>query len=98
MGTEEHDDLAGDSRPVADDGPFTLRVDGEIFTVKIRSDGGCDYDWESGPNEGYGFGGGPARVAGDPLAQLPPDTVDDHRESIRGFLRQINPQTGYIGD
>jgi len=23
---------------------------------------------------------------------------DEHRESIRDFLRQINPETGYIGD
>ncbi|WP_228380564.1 hypothetical protein [Rhodococcus opacus] len=86
MRTENHDESAGGSRPTADDGSFTLTVDGEVFTVTLRPEepGACDCDWESGPNA--------------PSAPLQPNTIDEHRESIRDFLSQINPETGYIGD
>lgn len=106
MRTVDYDQASGDRRPTAGDGPFTLTVDGETFTVRLRPDepAACDYTWESGPNEGYGFSSF-QRVAypsiqdraGTPSA-LRPITVDEHRESIRDFLRQINPETGYIGD
>ncbi|AQA26144.1 hypothetical protein BTZ20_3354 [Rhodococcus sp. MTM3W5.2] len=98
MSAKDHVEPAGGSRPAADDGPFTLTVDGETFTVRRRPDGGCAYDWDSGPNEGYGFSSGRTRVVGDPDAVVPPHTVDEHRVSIRGFLSMINPETGYIGD
>lgn len=98
MNFADDDEPAGDRRPIADDGPFTLIVDGETFTVTLRADGGCDYDWNSGPNEGYGFSSSRTRVAGDPYAVLPANTVDEHRDSIRNFLGLINPETGYIGD
>ncbi|EKT76708.1 hypothetical protein WSS_A41290 [Rhodococcus opacus M213] len=106
MGTEDHDEPAGDSRPTADDGPFTLTVDGEVFTVRLRpgEPGACDYDWVSGPNKGYGFSSF-QRVAFSSIqdrantpSTLQPNTIDEHRESIRDFLGQINPETGYIGD
>ncbi|WP_281254456.1 hypothetical protein [Rhodococcoides kyotonense] len=37
------------------DGPYTLTVEGEIFTVRARSgaSGTYDYTWDSGPNSGY---------------------------------------------
>jgi hypothetical protein len=67
---------------------LTLDVDGELFAVRESGGGGTAYDWLSGPNEGYGFGssGSPTRSA------------EQHRESIRTFLAQIDPATGYIGD
>lgn len=113
MPVEEPDELHSDHRPAAEDGPFTLIVDGEIFTVTISPRGGANYAWDSGPNPGYGFGSGPVRIArqwiGDPPEPLPPlpdppivqqlpPTIEEHRRSIRGFLDQINPETGYIGD
>ncbi|MGW6376360.1 hypothetical protein ACWFRB_09885 [Rhodococcus sp. NPDC055112] len=106
MNTDEHDEPSGDRRPTANDGPFTLTVDGEVFTVRLRPEepGACDYEWVSGPNKGYGFSSS-QRVAfysiqdraGTPSA-LQPISVDEHRESIRDFLSQINPETGYLGD
>jgi hypothetical protein len=42
----------------------------------------------SGPNDGYGFS-----ASVDPHAPL-----DEHVCSIRSFLAQVNPETGYIGD
>jgi len=67
---------------------FRLDVDGELFAVREAGDGGTAYDWLSGPNDGYGFGssGSPTRA------------MDEHRGSIRTFLAQIDPTTGYIGD
>lgn len=86
-------------------------VDGQTFSVTVHPDGRCDYDWESGPNPDYGFSSGPPRLAwlGDgprPSPLLPfnvsadtsPPTIEVHRRSIRNFLDQINPDTGYIGD
>ena len=42
----------------------------------------------SGPNEGYGFSSSPT----------PHQSLEGHRESIRTFLAQIDPTTGYIED
>ncbi|MFB7877241.1 hypothetical protein ACFC06_18465 [Nocardia sp. NPDC056064] len=90
------DQWADDYRPCAGDSPFTLVVEGEIFTVRLRPDGGQDYTWESGPNEEYGFGGGPARAAGAPDPEPYRLTIGEHRESISGFLGMIDTETGYI--
>lgn len=106
MNTSPSEETSGLWRPTVDDGPFTLTVDGEIFSVSLRPDdpGSCDYEWISGPNREYGFSSSRhvayASIqdrAGSPstFAQM---TVDEHRESIRNFLSQINPETGYIGD
>ena len=89
------DGLPDDYRPQPGEGPLTLLVDGEAFTLRMRPDGGVDYDWESGPNDGYGFGGGPARTVGDPTARYLL-TIAQHRESISDFLGNINPETGYL--
>lgn len=67
---------------------YTLRVDGEVFEAFRGRSGGTDYDWVSGPNPGYGFG----TSAGPDL----PEALQ--RESIRAFLRMIDPATGYIAD
>jgi hypothetical protein len=76
--------------PEGSPGPVLLRldVDGELFALRRGGDGGTTYDWLSGPNDGYGFGssGSPTRP------------VAEHRETIRTFLAQIDPRTGYIGD
>lgn len=74
----------------AEPGPllYRLDVDGEIFEVRRGHAGGTNYDWISGPNEGYGFG-----------SSGPEDLPEaSHRESIRNFLGMIDPQTGYIAD
>jgi hypothetical protein len=70
--------------------PVTLIVDGERFAVETSAErpGEYHFAWLSGPNEGYGFGtttsdGGPL----DP-AQL--------ESSIRSFLAQVDPGTGYL--
>jgi hypothetical protein len=67
---------------------LTLDVDGERFVIRQARDGGTNYDWLSGPNEGYGFtsSGTPSR----PVEQL--------RQEIRVFLGMIDPNTGYIED
>jgi hypothetical protein len=76
--------------PAGRPGPvlFRLDVDGELFAGREGGDGGTAYDWLSGPNDGYGFGssGSPTRSAAE------------HRDTIRTFLAQIDPTTGYIGD
>lgn len=107
MNSEDHDGLTGGSRPTANDGPFAITVDGEIFAVTLRPEepNACHYDWESGPNEGYGFSSSQHVAffsvhdkANTPSTALPPPTIDEHRKSIRDFLGQINTETGYIGD
>jgi hypothetical protein len=67
---------------------FSLNVDGELFTVRRAWDGGTAYDWLSGPNKGYGFG----------TSEIPSRSAEEHRDTIRSFLSQIDPATGYIGD
>jgi len=67
-----------------------LTVGGEQFRVRLRSRRGplCeyDYDWLSGPNDGYGFGVSGPFEEGD----------DEHRARIRQFLAEIDPATGYL--
>lgn len=65
---------------------YILDVDGEVFELRSH-DSGTDYDWVSGPNRDYGFG--------TSAVDMPEEW---HRESIRDFLRMIDPATGYIGD
>ena len=74
----------------ADRGPFRfiVDVDGEQFAAYQYAPGGWNYDWLTGPNEGYGFG-----TSGPPIASM-----DEHLERLRGFLRDIDPATGYLAD
>ena len=72
---------------------FALEVDGEQFEVRVvvnPETGYTDtgYSWLSGPNKGYGFGGG-----GPPNPSL-----EEHRQRIRQFLAMVDPTTGYIED
>lgn len=79
-----------------------LEVDGEVFEVRPSThQHGFDVDWVSGPNAGYGFSCGVQvtaaaadAVSGEAHAVEDQDLV----ASIRSFLRQIDPQTGYIAD
>ncbi len=67
---------------------FTLEVDGEVFELRPDQYGGTDYSWLSGPNPGYGFS----------LSPTPNVSLDKHRENIRGFLAEIDPTTGHLGE
>ncbi|MBS2937245.1 hypothetical protein KDN32_05780 [Nocardioides sp. J2M5] len=87
-----------DPRPPA----HRLEVDGEVFEVRpSEHQQGFDVDWVSGPNAGYGFSCGVqvTASAADEVPRKAPD-IEDHDlvASIRSFLRQIDPQTGYIAD
>ena len=66
----------------------TLEVDGERFTVHPDGQGGTHYTWLSGKNPGYGFS----------LSPTPSESLDVHRENIRGFLAGVDPSTGYLDD
>ncbi|MER5281117.1 hypothetical protein ABT025_36055 [Streptomyces sp. NPDC002809] len=71
---------------------MVLDVDGERFTVTRRagSPGVYDFDWDSGPNQGYGFTSAVHGAAAMDRAQL--------EDAARGFLEQVDPATGYIED
>jgi hypothetical protein len=66
-----------------------LEVDGEVFTMVARPGhpGQYDYTWLSGRDPDYGFTS--VRSDGEP-------STAEHIEAIRGFLAQIDPETGYI--
>ena len=92
-------------RPSADDGPVELVVDGELFLLEVQAGGGSHCTWVSGPNSGYGFSSGATRVAWKTESGLPPaplpvplPSIADHRRSIREFLDEIDPETGYLAD
>jgi hypothetical protein len=74
----------------ASEEPLRLVVDGEHFEIRERRGvpGQYDFDWISGPNPGYGF----TSASSD---GSPSDTADLEC-AIRSFLKQINPETGYI--
>jgi len=67
-----------------------IEVDGELFVVSIRPDrsGQHDFTWVSGPNPGYGFSSTTSEDGSLTEAQM--------TAAIRGFLAQIDPDTGYI--
>jgi hypothetical protein len=67
---------------------FTIDLDGERFAVCQSGPGNWGYEWLTGPNRGYGFG-----ASGPPV-----DSLEEHRERIRAFLRSIDPATGFIRD
>ncbi|WP_197037715.1 MULTISPECIES: hypothetical protein [Actinomycetes] len=85
--------------------PITLTVDGQTFTITER-DGGHDYNWDTGPNPGYGFSESALMTAEVPADRAterrpPPrrfDTLGHYRNSIRDFLSSIDPDTGYLED
>jgi hypothetical protein len=67
---------------------ITLEVEGELFALRPAKHGGTHYTWLSGPNKDYGFSS----------SATPNESLKEHRESIRAFLAQIDPTTGYIED
>ena len=88
------DALAGQRRAVhaerMEESPHAVTVDGHTFRV-LRRPGVLsqyDFDWLSGPNEGYGFAA--VSSSGDVMS---PAEIE---ESIRNFLAQVDPVTGYI--
>lgn len=70
--------------------PIRLTVDGELFEVRARpgEPGTYDFNWLSGPNEGYGFG--MTRSDGSVANR------EEMEASIRAFIAQIDRPTGYI--
>lgn len=73
-----------------DPGLVHVQVDGERFEVRERSNGSGQYDfaWISGPNAGYGFSA--VRSDRSPMSR---GYLEAH---IRNFLRNVNPETGYL--
>lgn len=71
-------------------GRFVVEVEGERFEVRARPENAGQYDfvWLSGPNPGYGFSSASSDGSDRTQAEL--------EESIRGFLAQVDPATGYI--
>lgn len=74
--------MAGVSEPVR------VEVDGEVFEVSEGAPGHYEFTWVSGPDPGYGF----SSVTSDGSAR----TRAGLEESIRGFLAQVDPVTGFI--
>ncbi len=76
--------------PDAGPGPlvYALDVDGETFHVRRSRQGGTEYEWVSGPNRDYGFGS----------SESPDQPKEAHIDSVRRFLRMIDPATGYIAE
>ena len=72
--------------------PYETCVEGETWIVRQRAEepGTYDFDWVSGPNEGYGFGLSRSDGAQSTEAELD--------ERIRDFLADIDPATGFLPD
>ena len=70
--------------------PLRLVVDGEQFDVRERPGrpGQYDFDWISGPNDGYGFSSA--------WSDRDPHTRTELEDAIRDFLAQVDPEIGFI--
>ena len=66
----------------------TFKVGDETFVVQRDADGSYHYDWVTGRNAGYGFSVG----SGTDFER----TDEEHLAEIREFLREIDPDTGYL--
>lgn len=75
---------------MAAEAPIRVEVDGQVFEVQARPDlpGQYDFTWLSGPNPGYGF----SSRSSDGSAL----SASDLEESIRSFLAQVDPVTGFV--
>ncbi|WP_020391372.1 hypothetical protein [Kribbella catacumbae] len=75
---------------MATEAPIRIEVDGQVFEVQVSPDlpGQYDFTWLSGPNPGYGFS---SRSSDGSVL-----STSDFEESIRSFLAQVDPATGYI--
>lgn len=76
--------------PTPEEGPLTIVVEGEEFSVTPRARGVYDYDWVNHQHGGYGFS----------CATSDRSPVDGpgHVDGIRSFLEAIDPATGFIED
>jgi hypothetical protein len=81
-----------------------IEVDGERFIVE-QAPGDThqlNFTWLTGRHPGYGFSSGTQRWSAPETADPEPDPRDKAdsaerlEQSIRNFLAQINPATGYI--
>jgi hypothetical protein len=63
-------------------------VDGELFEMRLAQRGGTHYTWLTGLDPDYGFAESPTNDM----------SLNDHRESIRGFPAMIDPSTGYTAE
>ena len=70
--------------------PRRVVVEGEVFDIVPQPDrpGQYAFDWVSGPNPGYGFS--------SQTSDRRPMTKAQLEDSIRDFLAQVDPRTGYI--
>lgn len=68
-----------------------IEVDGEVFDVVAGDDdnpGAYHYTWTSGRNLDYGFT--------EAWSDRRTPTMSEHEQSIRDFLSQVDPETGYM--
>ena len=67
-----------------------VEVDGEVFEVVARRNrpGQYHFAWVSGPNSDYGFSSGTSDRRAMSNTEI--------EASIRDFLAQVDPETGYI--
>jgi hypothetical protein len=89
-----------------------LVVDGEEFEVTQAGPDQYRYAWLSGPNPGYGFTSGIALAltredagrlvrdekaeAAGALDRFTHPTLADMEAEVRAFLRDIDPETGFL--
>ena len=78
--------------PDASAGAMNVDIAGEVFSIRERpgEPGVYDFTWLTGPNPGYGF-----TLGTSDHAPLPAEYLEDE---ARGFLAQIDPETGYLRD
>ncbi len=69
---------------------ITVDVDGQLFVVTNEGGGRFQFDWVDSPNPGYGFS---MFVVGNEEYEL---TLEQCRNSIENFLKEVDPNTGYI--
>lgn len=71
---------------------WLLSVEGERFRVRLRPRHGhlfeYDYDWLTGPNDGYGFGESGPFERGEA----------EHGARISWFLGEIDPAAGFLAE
>lgn len=65
-----------------------LVVDGETFEVIEGAPGEYSFAWLTGPSPGYGF-----HSASSTASAM---SGGDMEAAIRGFLSQVDPDTGFI--
>lgn len=67
---------------------WQLVVDADRFSVVVPEQGVYHLTWETGPNPDYGFS-----ISTSDSSPLSAERLE---EEARGFLRQVDPRTGFI--